>query len=63
MAFYERAQISNPVSLAVMPTKTDWMLGGTYNFEVAKLYATYGQAKVRTWTARTAPTRWAWTCP
>ena len=47
VAFYERAQISNPVSLAVMPTKTDWMLGGTYNFEVAKLYATYGQAKVK----------------
>ncbi|WP_027013735.1 porin [Comamonas composti] len=45
-AFYERAQISNPVSLALMPTKTDWMLGGSYNFVVAKLYATYGQAKV-----------------
>jgi predicted porin len=23
------------------------MLGGTYNFEVAKLYATYGQSKVK----------------
>lgn len=46
-AFYERSQISNPVSLAVMPTKSDWMLGGSYDFSVAKLYATYGQAKVK----------------
>ncbi|MEX8191729.1 porin [Comamonas guangdongensis] len=45
-AFYERAQISNPVSLAVMPTKSDWMVGGSYDFSLAKLYATYGQARV-----------------
>ena len=45
-AFYERAQINNPVSLAVMPTKSNWMLGGSYDFSVAKLYATYGQAKI-----------------
>ena len=30
-----------------MPTKTDWMLGGSYDFSVVKLYATYGQAKVK----------------
>ena len=47
VAFYERAQISNPVSLAVMPTKSNWMLGGTYDFKLAKLYATYGQSKVK----------------
>jgi predicted porin len=45
-AFYERAQINNPVSLAVMPTKSNWMVGGSYDFSVAKLYATYGQAKI-----------------
>lgn len=47
VAFYERAQIANPATLSVMPTKTDWMLGGTYDFKVAKLYGTYGQAKVK----------------
>lgn len=47
VAFYERAQINNPVVLNVMPTKTDWMVGGSYDLSVAKLYATYGQAKVK----------------
>ena len=47
VAFYERAQIANPATLSVMPTKTDWMLGGTYDFKVVKLYGTYGQAKVK----------------
>ena len=46
-AFYERDQITNPGSGTVMPTKSDWMVGGSYNFNVVKLYATYGQAKVR----------------
>jgi predicted porin len=45
VAFYERAQIDFP-SLAVMPTKRDWMVGGSYDFSVVKLYATYGQSKV-----------------
>ncbi|QXZ10243.1 porin [Comamonas sp. Y33R10-2] len=46
-AFYERAQISNPVAPAiVIPTKSNWMLGGSYDFSVVKLYATYGQAKI-----------------
>lgn len=47
VAFYERDQISNPGNGAVIPTKTDWMLGGTYNLNVVKLYATYGQSKVK----------------
>lgn len=46
-AFYERDQITNPGSGTVMPTKSDWMVGGSYNFNVVKLYATYGQAKVK----------------
>lgn len=46
VAFYERNQIANPVVLSVIPTTSDWMLGGNYDFKVAKLYATYGQAKV-----------------
>ena len=46
VAFYERAQINNPaVPLTVMNTKTDWMVGGTYDFKVVKLYGTYGQSK------------------
>lgn len=46
-AFYERVQIAQPTGLAVQDTKTDWMLGGTYNFNVVKLYGTYGQAKIK----------------
>lgn len=46
-AFYERDQITNPGSGTVMPTKSDWMVGGSYNFDIVKLYATYGQAKVK----------------
>ena len=48
VAFYESAQITNPVVQTLMPTKTDWMVGGNYDFKLAKLYATYGQAKVKT---------------
>lgn len=48
LGFYERAKINNPVVLSPMDTKTDWMLGGTYDFNVVKAYATYGQAKVDT---------------
>ena len=49
-AFYERDQISNPGAGGLLPggvTKSDWMLGGSYNFNVVKLYATYGQSKVK----------------
>ena len=45
VAFYERSQINNPVVLNVIPTKTDWMIGGNYNFNVVKVYGTYGQSK------------------
>lgn len=44
--FYERDQLSNPVVTAFSPanTKKDWMLGGSYDFTVAKAFLTYGQA-------------------
>ncbi len=45
-AFIERAQIRNP-NTSEQPTKQNWMLGGSYDFSVAKLYATYGQSKVK----------------
>lgn len=47
-AFYERDQITNPtgpVPFATNDTKTDWMLGGAYDFTVAKAFLTYGRAK------------------
>ena len=46
-AFYEKAQLSNPAPAVFTPldTKTDWMLGGSYDAKVAKLFLTYGQAK------------------
>ena len=45
--FYERDQISNPVvpNTYLGATKTDWMLGGAYDFTVVKAFASYGQAK------------------
>lgn len=46
VGFYENAKISNPVTLAPMDTKTNWMVGGNYDFSVVKAYATYGEAKV-----------------
>ena len=47
-AFYERVQIAGPQGVTVQDTKNDWMLGGTYNFNVVKVYGTYGQAKIKT---------------
>lgn len=46
-AFYERDDIANPVParFAGGDTKKDWMLGASYDFKVAKAYATYGRAK------------------
>jgi len=46
-AFYERAQLGNPVATAFSDgsTRTDWMLGGSYDLQVVKLFLTYGQAK------------------
>ena len=45
--FYERDQMSNPAvpSTYLGTTKTDWMLGGAYDFAVVKAFASYGQAK------------------
>ena len=44
-AFWERDQISNPfVSAALPDTRTDWMLGGTYDAGVVKAFLTYGVA-------------------
>jgi predicted porin len=57
-AFYERDQVSNPVPapFAGNDTKTDWMAGASYDFQVAKLSGTWGKAKsdaldqsTRTW--------------
>lgn len=46
-AFWEKAQLANPVLAAITggATKTDWMLGGTYDAGMAKGFLTYGQAK------------------
>lgn len=43
--FYERAQVSNPVKPAPMPERRNWMLGGRHDLGMAKIYATYGQAR------------------
>ena len=45
--FYERDQISNPAvpNTYLGTTKTDWMLGGAYDFTVVKAFASYGQSK------------------
>lgn len=47
-AFYERDQISNPTApapFAAGDTKTDWFVGGAYDFSVVKAFASYGRAK------------------
>jgi len=47
-AFWERDQISNPTAPAPFAggaTRTDWMLGGTYDAGIAKAYLTYGKYK------------------
>lgn len=45
--FYERDQIDN-INLTTTPllsaTKKDWMLGGAYDFSVAKAFLSYGQS-------------------
>jgi predicted porin len=45
-AFWERDQLKNPVlgALTGGATRTDWMLGGSYDAKVAKAYMTYGQS-------------------
>jgi len=43
-AFWERDQVSNPnTPVAFADTRTDWMLGGTYDAGVAKAFLTYGE--------------------
>jgi predicted porin len=64
-AFYERDQVSNPVPalFADNDTKTDWMVGGSYDLKLAKLFGTWGKAHsdaldqgTRTWSiGATAP--------
>ena len=46
-AFYERADmLNNPnPSYAAGKKNTNWMLGGSYNFDIVKVYATYGQSE------------------
>ena len=44
-AFIERAQLSNPTPALLGYNKKNWMLGGSYNLEVVKLFATYGQSE------------------
>jgi predicted porin len=46
-AFWERDQVSNPVPavFAGNAKKKDWMVGASYDFQAAKLYATYGKAE------------------
>lgn len=44
-AFWERDQVSNPnTPTAFTDTKTDWMLGSSYDAGVVKAYLTYGKA-------------------
>ena len=44
-AFYHNTEVTNPVP-AVSPTNQKaWMLGGSYDFSAAKLFATYGQTR------------------
>jgi predicted porin len=57
--FYERDQITNPGSQVLFAggaTRTDWMLGGTYDARVVKGFLTYGQAKNDVTTVKTKTT-------
>ena len=44
--FYERDQISNPAAPnnPLPNTRKDWMLGGAYDFTIAKAFLSYGQS-------------------
>ena len=42
--FYERDQVNSPTPGLLGATQKDWMLGGTYDFNVAKAFLTYGQS-------------------
>jgi len=44
-AFWERDQVSNPnTPVAFADTKTDWMLGGSYDAGMVKAFLSYGEA-------------------
>lgn len=50
VAMYERAEIANPAGTALLTggdARKKWMLGASYDLEVAKLFLTYGEAKRR----------------
>ena len=55
-AFIERAQVGNPNPSIYLHTKQNWMLGGSYNFDFLKLYATYGQSEEKHTTSYDAKT-------
>ena len=46
-AVYEKADVANPAGTTLYANgpHQHWMLGGSYNFGPAKLYATYGQSE------------------
>lgn len=46
-AFYERDEVSNPVPapFAGGDTRTDWMVGASYDLQFAKLFGTWGKAE------------------
>jgi len=46
-AFYEKDQVANPGSAPAIfaADKTDWMVGGSYDLQMVKLFGTYGGAK------------------
>lgn len=46
-AFYEHDEVGNPVParFAGNDTKTDWMVGASWGFQLAKLSGTFGQAE------------------
>lgn len=46
--FWEQARSSNPQVAALPNQRSNWMLGGSYDFKVTKLYATYGQSRTKT---------------
>ncbi len=53
-AFYENAQAGNPIltTFADNSSRTNWMLGGSYDLKAVKLFGTYGQAKNSVTTAK-----------
>jgi predicted porin len=54
-AFYHKVEVNNPTDFpqnnvlpgfaAAVPEQKAWMVGGSYDLKVAKLFATYGQTK------------------